>query len=89
MQLKNDQVLYYNPSDHIPSTATFLCTQDGRFGEVWLQTDNPISEALIKTNLCEELNHLTEHSDEFTEPVFEFSVPAGQGAGAVSFPRQL
>jgi len=30
----------------------------------------------------------TEQADEFTEPVFGFSVPAGQGTGAVSFPKQ-
>jgi len=43
----------------------------------------------MKTNLREQLHHLTEQAEEFTEPVFEFSVPAGQGFGAVSFPRQL
>lgn len=35
------------------------------------------------------INDLTVQADEFTEPVFEFSVPASQGCGAVSFPRQL
>lgn len=41
----------------------------------------------METNLCDQL--LTEQADEFTEPVFGFSVPAGQGSGAVSFPKQL
>lgn len=52
-------------------------------------SDNFDSEALMKTILCEYINGLTVQADEFTEPVFEFSVPAGQGCGAVSLPRQL